>query len=221
MDFNKAFDSIWRKALVEKLLKVGINGKFMNIIKSIYSSTTNSIIYGEETSETFKSNMGVKQGDTLSTTLFNLFINDLPKEFNFEGNNPVTVGDTEISCLLYADDLILMSTTHESLQKCITRLEHYCKTWQLEVNLKKTKIMIFNKQGSLIKKYKFYYKNNTLENVKEYKYLGFTFTCSGSDNIGIQNLLKQAKKAWFSLQYHIRSSKNTKSQRIYIYLTLK
>ena len=115
-----------------------------------------------------------------------------------------------------------MSTTHESLQKCITRLEHYCKTWQLEVNLKKTKIMIFNKQGSLIKKYKFYYKNNTLENVKEYKYLGFTFTCSGSDNIGIQNLLKQAKKKpGFLCNITSDHLKIKQSQRIYIYLTLK
>ena len=137
VDFSKAFDSIWRKALMEKLSTLGVNGKFLDMIKSIYNSTTNSIIYNDYISEMFKSNMGVKQGDTLSTTLFNLYINDLPYAFKFERNNPVIVGDTEISCLLYADDLIIMSTSHESLQKCINKLEQYCTTWKLEVNLKK------------------------------------------------------------------------------------
>ena len=210
VDFSKAFDSIWRKALIGKLSKLGVNGKFLDILRSIYNSTTNSIIYNDDVSALFKSNMGVKQGDTLSTTLFNIFINDLSNEFAFDGNNPVTVGGTEISCLLYADDLIIMSTTHESLQKCITKLEQYCITWKLEVNLKKTKIMIFNKQGALIKKHEFLYKESIIENAREYKYLGFTFSCSGSDNTGINNLLKQAKKAWFSLQYYLRTSKNKK-----------
>ena len=48
---------------------------------------------------------------------------------------------------------------------------------------KKTKIVIFNRQGSLIKKHKFYFKSNHLEAVKEYKYLGFTFSCSGSTKV--------------------------------------
>lgn len=70
--------------------------------------------------------------------------------------------------------------------------------------------MIFNKQGALIKKHKFYYKNNIIENVREYKYLGFMFSCSGSDKTGINNLLKQAKKAWYALQYYLKTSKNKK-----------
>ena len=217
VDFTKAFDSIWRKALIEKLTILGISGKFLDIIKSIYSSTTNGIIYNDNTSEIFKSNMGIKQGDTLSTTLFNLYINDLAEQFNFAENNPISIGNTKISCLLYADDLILMSTSHESLQKCINKLEQYCTTWKLDINLSKTKIMIFNKQGALIKKYKFYYKDNIIENVREYKYLGFVFSCSGTGNTGIRNLLKQAKKAWYALQYYLKTSKN-KNISTYLHL---
>ena len=208
VDFSKAFDSIWRKALVGKLSKIGLHGNFLEIIKSIYESTTNSIIYGDKLTKTFKSNIGVKQGDTLSTTLFNLYLNDLPNEFIFDGNDSVKIGQSDISCLLYADDLIIMATSPEALQKCITKLEQYCTKWKLEVNLKKTKVMIFNKQGSLIKKHKFSYKNNMIENVREYKYLGFLFTCSGSDQTGITNLLKQAKKAWFAIRYYLRKSEN-------------
>ena len=212
VDFSKAFDSIWRKGLFDKISKIGINGNFLNILKSIYDTTTNSIIYNNDLSETFPSNKGVKQGDTLSTTLFNLFINDLPDIFKFEGNNPIPVGNIKISCLTYADDLIIMSTSPVSLQKCINNLEEYCTKWKLEVNLKKTKIMIFNKQGSLMKKYKFLYKNKILENAREYKYLGFTFSCSGSNKTGINNLLNQAKKAWFAIQQFLTQSKDKKFQ---------
>ena len=68
--------------------------------------------------------------------------------------------------------------------------------------------MIFNKQGSLINKYKFFYNNTIIENVKEYKYLGFTFTSSGLDNKGKSNLLKQAKKAWFAIKHYLQKSEN-------------
>ena len=81
----------------------------------MYSTTTNSIIYDNELSETFPSNKGIKQGDTLSTTLFNLYINGLPDIFKFKGNNQVAIGNIEISCLKYADDLVLMSTCPLSL----------------------------------------------------------------------------------------------------------
>ena len=217
VDFSKAFDSIWREGLIKKISKIGLHGKFLNIIKSIYCTTTNSIIYGDKLSETFGSNKGVKQGDTLSTILFNLYINDLPEVFNFNGNNPITIGNTNISCLKYADDLIIMSTSPHALQKCIAGLEQYCIKWKLEVNLKKTKIMIFNKQGSLIKKHIFYYKKKIIENVKEYKYLGFTFSCSGSDKIGISNLLKQAKKAWYAIRQLLWKSVS-KNIRTYLHL---
>ena len=73
VDFSKAFDSICRKALIDKLYKVGINGKFLQMIKSIYETTTNSLIYKDSIGEKFSSNTGVKQGDTLCILLENIF----------------------------------------------------------------------------------------------------------------------------------------------------
>ena len=77
--------------------------------------------------------------------------------------------------------------------------------------------MIFNKQGSLIKKLKFYYNNKLIQNTKEYKYLGFTFSCSGLDNAGIQTLLNQAKKAWYTIQQSLSKSIN-KNLQTYLHL---
>ena len=209
VDFSKAFDSICRKSLIEKLRKIGINGNFLQIIKSIYETTTNSLIYKDSISKIFTSNIGVKQGDTLSTVLFNLYINDIPKSLHNDNNNPIFINSTtKLSCLKYADDLILMSTSKDGLQNCLNSLESFCTKWKLQINMKKTKVVLFNRQGALIKKHNFTYKQKNVEVVREYKYLGFVFTCSGSTNTVITNLINQAKKTWFSIQYYLSSSKD-------------
>ena len=135
---------MWRSALIDKLHKIGINGPFLQVIKSIYNTTTNSLIYKGSLTSKFMSNIGVKQGDTLSTILFNLYINDLPEIFVFHGNDPITIENTKQSCLKYDDDLIIMSTSHDGLQKCLHNLSIYCEKWKLDLNTQKTKIVLFN-----------------------------------------------------------------------------
>ena len=58
---------------------------------------------------------------------------------------------------LYADDLILMSTSMEGLNKCLEKLKSYCNTWQMEVNLKKSQVIVFNSAGRLLTGYNFFY----------------------------------------------------------------
>ena len=142
VDFSKAFDSIVRQELIQKLSRIGIQGEFLNIIKSIYETTTNSLLYKDNITTPFTSNIGVKQGDTLSTILFNLYINDLPEIFNFDENHPITISNTNISCMNYADDLIIMSTSPKALQQCLNNLETYCKKWKLDVNIKKLRLLL-------------------------------------------------------------------------------
>ena len=182
-------------ALIQKLSKIGINGPFLQVIKSIYNTTTNSLIYKESLTPKVISNMGVKQGATLSTILFNLYINDLPSIISFDGNDPIVVDHTPINCLIYTDDLVIMSTSAEGLQECPNKLATYCNKWKLQVNLKKTKVILFNRQGSLIKKHSFLFMSNNIEVTKQYKYLGFVFSCSGSTIVGVRNLINQAQKA--------------------------
>ena len=74
VDFKKAFDSVWRQALLFKLLDKGIGGNFYKIIKHIYSNTKYSYKSSNFYSNPFMANSGVKQGDNLSPTLFNIFI---------------------------------------------------------------------------------------------------------------------------------------------------
>ena len=68
--------------------------------------------------------------------------------------------------MLWADDIVIVSETREGLQRCLNNLSnYYCKEWKLEVNLKKTKTIIFNKTGKNIKSVKFLLNSVNIENV--------------------------------------------------------
>ena len=212
VDFRKAYDTICRDSLLHKLRGVGVEGKMLKLLKSMYSTTEVSLIYQNYLTDSFPTTVGLKQGDLLSTIFFNLYINDLPTYLSsmqkkYSPEKTPMLNEAEISSLLFADDLVILALTKEDLQEKLQILEDYCDKWGLEVNIKKTKIMIFNKQGSVIRKHQFFYKNQALETAKQYTYLGFTFVPSGSKTVGIDNLISKGKKAWFSIQKMIAKSK--------------
>jgi len=112
VDFRKAYDSICRKRLILKLKEIGLSGKILRTIEVMYSSPKLSLVSRGHLSEPFEATVGLKQGDVLSTLLFNLFINDLPKELSKKHKvNDVdipTLADTKINSLLFADDLAII-----------------------------------------------------------------------------------------------------------------
>ena len=109
----------------------------------------------------FSSKIGVRQGDVLSPNLFKIFINDLPNYFS-NSPDPVVINNKNVECLLYADDVVIMSSSHIGLQYKLNKLQAFCNDWGIDVNLSKTKAMIFNKTGKFIKE-KFLFKNELLE----------------------------------------------------------
>ena len=85
IDFTKAFDYIVRDNLWYKLIKVGLRGKILNIIKSMYTSVKSRIKYCNKLGNEFYCNLGVRQGECLSPLLFSLFLNDLEEQFISSG----------------------------------------------------------------------------------------------------------------------------------------
>ena len=157
IDFKKAFDSVWHQGLLFKLLKNKIDGKLYSLIKSLYSNSKCAVKMSNTRSNFFPYYKGVRQGCILSPLLFNLYINELATIFDRTNSDPfILPNGNKLSCLLlYADDLIILSKSRFRLQKCIDNLESWCKNWLMEVNLKKTKIMIFQKRSQKTVKPKF------------------------------------------------------------------
>ena len=71
-----------------------------------------------------------------------------------------------------------------------------CSDWCLQVNIDKTKVLVFNKSCKISKE-EFFFEENKLENVHSYRYLGLQFSASGSFTLARANLYNKGLKAYF------------------------
>ena len=200
VDFSKAFDCIPRDTLFERLRSKGITGKVFNLIKKIYMNEKCRIKIGGTLSDAFDANQGVRQGCILSPLLFNIFLSDLPKILNKQENNPAMIGpEKKVSCILWADDLVMISESKEGLTNMLQDLASFSSSNGLKINVEKTKCMIFNKTGRHIR-CNIKCNDMMITSVREYKYLGFLITPSGELSTGIQNLKSRAMYALVQLR---------------------
>ena len=198
IDFRKAYDTINRAKLFSKLSQAQVGDTFLGNLKAMYKSVKYCVKVANGYTDPISSDRGLKQGCVLSPILFNLFIDNMNNIFE-ENCAPLSLMDVKLNHLLYADDLILLSRSPEGLQNCLNALGSYCNDWDLTVSIKKSKTMIFNPAGKIIKDHKFSYLNQTLEMVNNFTYLGTTFSTSGSFTKAAQNLKDKANKAMFPL----------------------
>ena len=127
VDFCKAFDTVRHDELLYKLRLYGVSDLFYNVIKNMYLQTYLSVkVDPYSIPDGIQYYIGVRQGDILNSILFNLFINDIPSIFD-HSCTPVQLDHSKISCLMYADDLILLSETAEGLQNRLSKLSTYCE----------------------------------------------------------------------------------------------
>jgi hypothetical protein len=174
----------------------------------MFSNDQLCVRIGNQITPFFKSNIGVRQGDPLSANLFNIFVNGIPTLFD-NTCSPVVLGNRLINCLLYADDVVLLSETAGGLQTCINRLQAHCEQNGLTVNTSKSKVMIFNKGGRHVY-HCFKLNGYTLDIAKEYKYLGILFTPSGSFTRAKELLYKKSLKSYFKLKKALSVINNLK-----------
>ena len=104
--------------------------------------------------------------------------------------------------LFYADDTVIISESADGLQHALNEFYTYCNQWKLTVNVDKTKVMVFSKGPT--PKNVFYFHDNVIESVKEFKYLGIIFSRSGSFCKAKKHLYEQAQKAMYGVIRKIR-----------------
>ena len=70
VDFTKAFDYVDRDVTWYKLIGLGVRGKILNVIMSIYRRVISKVKVNIAISFGFESNLRVRQGQCLSPFLF-------------------------------------------------------------------------------------------------------------------------------------------------------
>ena len=152
-------------------------------------------------SQPFTTTTGLKQGCIFSSILFNLYVNNLPTVYD-QACDPVYLGNSPVHCLMWADDCVVMSTTQVGLQRAMDRTVSHFASLGLYVNVKKTKVLVFNPCGwgpSKFPNLNFFINNSMVEKCDSYTYLGFVFKPSGSVIAGMKELLTKSKTAYYSI----------------------
>ncbi len=133
IDYRKAFDLVWRDGLWHKLVKVGIDGKIIRVIKNMYSNIKYCVSLNIEFSDYFVSYRGVRQGENLSPLLFSLYVNDI-EEYLLENNCNYNKFDDKwmdnmlrVLVFLYADDAVILAQDETGIRNALTATELYCE----------------------------------------------------------------------------------------------
>lgn len=202
IDLRKAFDTVWHEGLFFKLQKAGIDGNVYKLLKSMYTNAYSRVRCKHVLSNPIHMSKGVHQGNILSPILFNIFINDIGNRMYT--NDAPLLHDSKINHLLYADDLLLLSTSPHELQYNIDRVSEFCRDWGLSINIDKSKIMLFSKSGRLKKEtHPFIIGNKILEYVNQYKYLGVNISSTGKFLVAEKTLSLKASRALFSIKQSV------------------
>ena len=127
------------------------------------------------------------------------FFDDLDEIFNQECDPVILFDDLSVNHLLYADDMAILSLSSEGFQNSLDKLYTYCSKWEMEVSTIKTKVTVFNTSDRLLKGYRFHYNGINLEQVKEFNYLGTTFSLSGNHSYPKEKLRTKANKTYFPM----------------------
>ena len=117
-DFIKAYDTVPRDKLLQKLISLGTPCNIVELINNMLMNFTLSI--GKETIHTYR---GLIQGSVLSPILFNLFINDLMIIMQVNG----------IEARAYADDVVCIWTNLAQTKQAIQIMEQWCLKNELKI----------------------------------------------------------------------------------------
>ena len=204
VDFSKAFDMINRNILFYKINKLGLQGRLIDTLHNLYKKTCFRVKIGGKYSDKINETIGVNQGGSASPILFKKYLHDIADYIkSFTG---VCIGDGFIQHVLWADDLILISTSGIDAQIQLDGLSNFCSPNQTVVNLMKTNFMVFGRKLQI----HLHFNNCPIEQVDSYKSLGIivksirTYT-GDMFSLHPQHVYQQARKGIFGIQRRVKS----------------
>ena len=123
--------------------------------------------------------MGVKQSCPLSPTLFGVYLDDLEPHPLLSALSSTfdlpTVGPRLVPPLTYADDVVLLATSVSGLQAQLSSVREYGIKWGLNVNVSKTKTVVFSTGAGPTPICSLLCGTEPVEQVSSFRYLGVQF----------------------------------------------
>ncbi|MFO0089746.1 MAG: RNA-directed DNA polymerase, partial [bacterium] len=142
MDMRNAFGSVPHPSLSELVESLPIPGTFRHILHDIYKDNIMDFIVGEKIVKVIPTS-GVKQGDPLSATAYNLAAEPLIRAAKSGENFGYPIFARQLKATIYADDIAVVSTSVEELQTVIDRIASAAADLGLEFNPGKCACLVF------------------------------------------------------------------------------
>jgi len=197
VDFTKAFDSVHRPSLW-RILNYGFPSDIIDIIQNLYHEGQSTVKWSGTIAEWFKVMTGVRQGCILSPALFALAIDWVVRTTL----NGLDVGlqwtdGNRLSDLDYADDIVLLETSHGRMQQVTEIVETAGKKIGLLTNGKKCKTLV---SDSWEDSREIRIRSTEVENVDDFCYLGSWLSTNGNCDKNCQTRIGKASSVFGRLQ---------------------
>ena len=211
LDFRKAFDTVPRPKLIQKLKAYGINDQITQWIVSFLTCRSQRVVLDGVYSDEIDVTSGVPQGSVIGPILFLIYINDI-------------VDNVKSNVRLFADDTLIyrkIQTTEDSsiLQRDLDVISKWCKDWQLGLNIDKCVAMSMTRspiRHSSQSPYRI--SGAVLEFVSQYKYLGVSFSSNLSFRTHIRDIVGSADRTLRLCNRILRGSQTSVKEVAYLSL---
>jgi len=195
VDLSQAFDSPPHHKVWEVLLATGVSLKFVRIFKFIYEHASARVKTKEGLTDVIRIMKGVLQGESASPAIFNLYIEGIVSCLAAKNIAGIQLTSSLVHILLYADDMVLVAPSKETLQMKIDVAANFLASRGLKVNLGKTKVVVFAAGGFRSRNEEFNWRREKIEIVRNYVYLGVMFHSTGSFSQAAENSVSKGISA--------------------------
>ena len=194
VDFEKAFDRVNWKRMLDILKKVGVDWRDRRLIADLYLNQEMVVKVSSEYSEPEQVGRGVRQGCLMSPLLFSIYVESMMIEAMEGIEEGVKVGGVLVQDIRFADDQAMIASSQEGLQKMMDALNDTARVYGMKINIGKTKAMRVsrNRGGSV----SIHIENQEVEQVDKFKYLGSVVTDDGRSENEIKIRIAMAKEAF-------------------------
>ena len=117
----------------------GVHGQLLRAIKSFYCRPEVCVQVNGKQSKPFYVDVGLREGCVLSPLLFIVYMNWIDKYS--QANECATIENYKISRLLFAGDLVLLSSTESGLQRALNSFADACNTAGMKTGTAKTEVL--------------------------------------------------------------------------------